>query len=757
MRCSRCKKRLAVIFVSREVNGKPTTEGLCLACAKELKIPRIDEIASKTGMGDLENMGNQLMGMFGGDGLEPAGGGFMNPFMPDFASGFKNRDRFSREDSGVGKDGAKKDRSKYRYVESFGLNLTQKARQNKLDRVIGREKEIYRVVQILSRRTKNNPCLIGEPGVGKTAIAEGIAQRIASKQVPYRLLDKEIYLIDMTALIAGTQFRGQFESRVKGLIAEIKKAGNIIPFIDEVHTLIGTGDSEGSMSAANILKPALSRGEIQLIGATTFDEYRKYIENDSALERRFQPVSVNEPNIEDSITILKGIKSYYEEYHRVKITDKIVCDAVNFSEKYITDRFLPDKAIDLLDESCVCRALRSEEIGKYEKLIDKRKDLLQKEKNLEEEVAKFEESDCDAQDKVKKYEEIAKLKEETDKIDKEMLDCEEKISKVYVEFQDLCRVVELNTGIPASKIQKDEMEKLASLETHLNSSIIGQSAAIALVTKAVKRHRVGINTKDRPTSFIFVGSTGVGKTELVKVLSDVLFDGVDNLIRVDMSEYMEKHAVSRLTGSPPGYVGYDDAGQLTEKVRRRPYSIVLFDEIEKAHPDVMNILLQILDEGKVTDSHGRVVNFKNTIIIMTSNAGSGDSSGVMGFNKTSNELEAQKAKKALERFLRPEFVARVGEIVVFNRLTIDNLKEITRLRLEELRNSLLAKKGIDFVYDDKLIDCIVAPLIHGKYGARDIERQIRIKVEDSIVDLMLQNSALEKVSVTAKEGDVVLC
>ena len=757
MRCSRCKKRLAVIFVSREVNGKPTTEGLCLACAKELKIPRIDEIASKTGMGDLENMGNQLMGMFGGDGLEPAGGGFMNPFMPDFASGFKNRDRFSREDLGVGKDGAKKDRSKYRYVESFGLNLTQKARQNKLDRVIGREKEIYRVIQILSRRTKNNPCLIGEPGVGKTAIAEGIAQRIASKQVPYRLLDKEVYLIDMTALIAGTQFRGQFESRVKGLIAEIKKAGNIIPFIDEVHTLIGTGDSEGSMSAANILKPALSRGEIQLIGATTFNEYRKYIENDSALERRFQPVSVNEPNIEDSIKILRGIKSYYEEYHRVKITDKIVCDAVNLSEKYINDRFLPDKAIDLLDESCVCRALRSEEISKYEKLIDKRKDLLQKVKNLEEEVTKLEEADYDAQEKVKKYEEIAKLKEEIDKIEKEMLECEEKISKVYVEFPDLCKVIELGTGILASKIQKDEVEKLKGLEAHLKSSVIGQSEAIKSITKAVKRHRLGINTKDRPASFIFVGPTGVGKTELVKVLSDALFDGVDNLIRIDMSEYMEKHAVSRLTGSPPGYVGYDDAGQLTEKVRRRPYSMVLFDEIEKAHPDVMNILLQILDEGKVTDSHGRVVNFKNTIIIMTSNAGSSNSAGVMGFNKTSNELETQKAKKALEKFLRPEFIARVGEIVVFNRLTIDNLKDITRLRLEELRKSLLLRKGIDFVYDNKLVDCIVEPLIHGKYGARDIERQIRVKVEDFIVDLMLQNSELEKLNITAKEGDVVFC
>ena len=754
MRCNRCKKRIAVIFVSREVNGKQITEGLCLTCAKELKIPKIDEIANKTGMGELENMGNQLMGMFG-DSFDPTSPNLLgSPLLPDFGSGFKSKDRSSREDSIFGRDFEKKDKTKYRYLESFGLNLTEKARNKKLDRIIGRDKEIGRVIQILSRRTKNNPCLIGEPGVGKTAIAEGIAQKIAEKDVPYRLLNKEIYLIDMTALIAGTQFRGQFESRVKGLISEIKKAGNIIPFIDEVHTLIGTGDSEGSMSAANILKPALSRGEIQLIGATTFNEYRKYIENDSALERRFQTVNVDEPSPENSINILKGIKTYYEEYHKVKVDDAIIREAVRLSEKYINDRFLPDKAIDLMDEACVCRSLRSKEITEYEKLEDRKKELLKKERSLEEEIARSEDVDYERIVKTK-YEEIAKLKEEISKIETRILELKEIISMVYVEKEDLYRVVTLWTGIPSETIKQSEIEKLNNLADALKSRIIGQDEAIDLVSDAVKCQRVGIYGKDKPVSFVLVGPTGVGKTELAKLIAEYLFGSRDNLIRFDMSEFMEKHATARLTGSPPGYVGYDDAGQLTEKVRRKPYSVILFDEIEKAHPDVMNILLQILDEGKLSDSHGRNVNFKNTIIIMTSNAGSNEKVGIVGFDKTQNEMQKEKAKKALEKFLRPELMARIGEIVVFNKLSKENLKQIARLMLDELKFALLREKNINFGYDDKLVDFLVAPLEDGKYGARDLKKGIHDKVEKFIVNLILSARDFEKVSVSAIEGDVV--
>ncbi len=754
MRCSRCKKRMAVIFVNREIDGKQVTEGLCLTCAKELKIPKIDEIASKTGMGELENMGNQLMGMFG-EGFDPAASGIIGPpFMPDFGVGFKNKEKFGRDSMGFGpKDMFKRDKSKYRYIENFGLNLTEKARQNKLDKIIGREQEIYRVVQILSRRTKNNPCLIGEPGVGKTAIAEGIAQKIANKDVPYRLLNKEVYLIDMTALIAGTQFRGQFESRVKGLISEIKSAGNIIPFIDEIHTLIGTGDSEGSMSAANILKPALSRGEIQLIGATTFNEYRKYIENDSALERRFQPVSVKEPNIENSIKILEGIKTYYEEYHKVRVSKSIIIESVKLSERYISERFLPDKAIDLLDEACVCRALRCPEISEYERLVDYKDSLLKEEKNLEEEIAKSEDVDYETVIKVK-YEEIAKVKEKIDITNKRLDELEEILKIIYVEYKDLTRVIQLWTGIPESKIEKSEMEKLRNLEDELHQKIIGQEKAIKSIADAVRCHRVGVIGDKRPASFIFVGPTGVGKTELVKALANILFDGVDNLIKVDMSEYMEKHAVSRLVGSPPGYVGYDEAGQLTERVRRKPYSIVLFDEIEKAHPDVMNLLLQILDEGKVTDSHGRTVDFKNTIIVMTSNAGSSNSAGVVGFNKSRNELEEEKVKKALEKFLRPEFIARVGEIIVFNRLTNDDLKKIACLLLDELKESL-SSKGVSFIYDESLVEYLVALLEHGKYGARDLKKQIYNKIVREIGNLILEPAGLERVNVSATQEKVI--
>ena len=754
MRCNRCKKRIAVIFVSREVNGKQITEGLCLTCAKELKIPKIDEIANKTGMGELENMGNQLMGMFG-DGFDPTSPSLLgSPLLPDFGSGFKTKDRLSREDGIFGRDFEKKDKTKYRYLDSFGLNLTEKARNKKLDRIIGRDKEIGRVIQILSRRTKNNPCLIGEPGVGKTAIAEGIAQKIVEKDVPYRLLDKEIYLIDMTALIAGTQFRGQFESRVKGLISEIKKAGNIIPFIDEVHTLIGTGDSEGSMSAANILKPALSRGEIQLIGATTFNEYRKYIENDSALERRFQTVNVDEPSPENSINILSGIKSYYEEYHKVKVDDSIIREAVRLSQKYINDRFLPDKAIDLMDEACVCRSLRSKEITEYEKLEDRKKELLRKERILEEDIARSEDVDYERIVKTK-YEEIAKLKEEISKIETRIIELKDVISRIYVEREDLYRVVTLWTGIPSETIKQSEIEKLNTLADALKNKIVGQDEAIDLVADAVKCQRVGIYGKDKPVSFVLVGPTGVGKTELAKLIAEYLFGSRDNLIRFDMSEFMEKHATARLTGSPPGYVGYDDAGQLTEKVRRKPYSVILFDEIEKAHPDVMNILLQILDEGKLSDSHGRNVNFRNTIIIMTSNAGSNEKVGIVGFDKTQNEMQKEKAKKALEKFLRPELMARIGEIVVFNKLSKENLKQIAKLMLDELKFALLKEKNINFGYDDKLVDFLVTPLENGKYGARDLKKEIHDKIEKFIVNLILSARNFEKVSVSAIEGDVV--
>ena len=754
MRCNRCKKRIAVIFVSREVNGKQITEGLCLTCAKELKIPKIDEIANKTGMGELENMGNQLMGMFG-DGFDPTSPSLLgSPLLPDFGSGFKTKDRLSREDGIFGRDFEKKDKTKYRYLDSFGLNLTEKARNKKLDRIIGRNKEIGRVIQILSRRTKNNPCLIGEPGVGKTAIAEGIAQKIVEKDVPYRLLDKEIYLIDMTALIAGTQFRGQFESRVKGLISEIKKAGNIIPFIDEVHTLIGTGDSEGSMSAANILKPALSRGEIQLIGATTFNEYRKYIENDSALERRFQTVNVDEPSPENSINILSGIKSYYEEYHKVKVDDSIIREAVRLSQKYINDRFLPDKAIDLMDEACVCRSLRSKEITEYEKLEDRKKELLRKERILEEDIARSEDVDYERIVKTK-YEEIAKLKEEISKIETRIIELKDIISRIYVEREDLYRVVTLWTGIPSETIKQSEIEKLNTLADALKNKIVGQDEAIDLVADAVKCQRVGIYGKDKPVSFVLVGPTGVGKTELAKLIAEYLFGSRDNLIRFDMSEFMEKHATARLTGSPPGYVGYDDAGQLTEKVRRKPYSVILFDEIEKAHPDVMNILLQILDEGKLSDSHGRNVNFRNTIIIMTSNAGSNEKVGIVGFDKTQNEMQKEKAKKALEKFLRPELMARIGEIVVFNKLSKENLKQIAKLMLDELKFALLKEKNINFGYDDKLVDFLVTPLENGKYGARDLKKEIHDKIEKFIVNLILSARNFEKVSVSAIEGDVV--
>ena len=594
-----------------------------------------------------------------------------------------------------------------------------------MDRIIGRDREIARVVQILSRRTKNNPCLIGEPGVGKTAIAEGIAQKIAAGDVAFRLLDKELYLLDMTALVAGTQFRGQFESRVKGLIDEVKAAGNIILFIDEIHTIVGTGDSEGSMSAANILKPALSRGEIQVIGATTFNEYRKNIEKDSALERRFQPVIIKEPSIEDAYQVLLGLREYYEQYHRVKASDYIVREAVILSERYINDRFLPDKAIDLLDEACACASLRSPQLTEYEKLTKESQFLAKREEEME--------SDPQNVD----YEQLAQVKSQTLAVRQQLEALEPQVADIQVTMEDLAKVIELCTGISAAKIQESEYKKIGSLEDILRAKVIGQNEAIASVCAAIRRNRAGISNRRRPASFIFVGPTGVGKTELVKVLAAELFDDVDPLIRLDMSEYMEKHAVSRMIGAPPGYVGYDEAGQLTEKVRRKPYSVVLFDEIEKAHPDVMNILLQILDEGRITDGQGRTVNFENTVIVMTSNAGSNDKNGVIGFNKGAQEIAKEKALKSLSEILRPEFLGRVDEVVVFSPLEKESLYQIARLMLGELTEPL-KEKGIGFGYDQAAVEWLVDQLGTNRFGARDLRTKIRKEVEDKIAGILVE-------------------
>ena len=611
-------------------------------------------------------------------------------------------------------------------MTSYCTNLTARAARGELDEVIGRDSEIYRVIQILSRRSKNNPCLIGEPGVGKTAIAEGIAQRIVKGEVPFRLQDKELYLLDMTALVAGTQFRGQFESRVKGLIDEVKRAGNIILFIDEIHTIVGTGDSEGSMSAANILKPALSRGEIQVIGATTFNEYRKNIEKDSALERRFQPVKVQEPSLEDTLKVIMGVKKYYEAHHKVKVSEYIAHLAVTMSERYITDRYLPDKAIDLLDEACSCCSIRNADLTEYEKLTKQLKTLLDQEEELE--------ADPEAID----YEKIAKAKADIIVVKEKLKEIEPRIANIEVEVSDIARVIELWTGIPAAKIQENEYKKLATLDDRLKEKIIGQDEAIHAVSNAIRRSRVQLSKVKRPASFIFVGPTGVGKTQLVKVLSEELFDSVEPLIRLDMTEYMEKHSVSKLIGSPPGYVGYDEAGQLTEKVRRKPYSVILFDEIEKAHPDVLNILLQILDEGRVTDAQGRTVNFENTVIAMTSNAGSSDKSGIVGFNRSVDELAKEKAMKALGEFLRPEFLGRVDEIIVFHALTEENLKQITGLMLDELKEPL-SDKGISFRYDDSALKAVTTLAEGGKFAARDLRKVIRREVEDKVANLLIEH------------------
>ena len=746
--CSRCKKRPAVVFIS-QMNAKDPqhkkNEGLCLVCAKELGISQVDDYMKAMGISDddLEAMSNQLMEASDGDDFEPGGTNFLsNLFGGDAANLFSNLAGGMPKATDEGGENKPKDKKKkLKFLNNYCTNLTQKAREGKLDNVVGRDKEISRVIHILSRRQKNNPCLIGEPGVGKTAIAEGIAQRIVGGDVPFHIKDKELYLLDLTALVAGTQFRGQFESR-KGLVEEVKEQGNVILFIDEVHTLVGTGDNEGTMNAANILKPSLSRGEIQVIGATTFKEYRKYIEKDSALERRFQPVTVSEPTVEDTITVLKGIKQYYENFHRVKISDDMLRECAVLSERYINDRFLPDKAIDLLDEACACTSIRTPEIEEFDALNE---ELKKHEKLVEDYEQK---SDPD-------YEIIAKEKGEILRIQNRLKEVEETLKNVQVTEDDISKVIELWTGIPANKIAQTEYDKIKHLKEALSKRVIGQDEAVDKVAKAIKRTRVQLSKRRRPASFIFVGPTGVGKTELVKVLGEELFDATEPLIRVDMTEYMEKHSVSKLIGSPPGYVGFDEAGQLTEKVRRRPYSVVLFDEIEKAHPDVMNILLQILDEGRINDSQGRSVSFENTVIVMTSNAGSTDRDTGVGFNKTDSDIAKDKAMKALRDFLRPEFLGRIDEIVVFNPLTEENFAGIAGLMLDEMK-SPLEEKHISLRYTDEALKAIAHKAYGQKLGARDIRRVIRNEVEDKIAELLIDKGegAVSAVAISADNGEI---
>ncbi len=767
--CTRCKKNPAVVFVSKidGIDSKEEPVGYCIKCAMELNIGPVKQMMDNMGISpeDVDTVSeqfNSLMGM--GEDEDFEGGGAQE--MPSLANLFgalgampkqnpsSETDEIISENEGKDeKDGkhkrrrrgAKPDKKKRKYLSTYCTDLTEKARDGKLDRIIGRDQEISRAIQILCRRSKNNPCLIGEPGVGKTAIAEGLALRIASGEVPAKLKDKEIHLLDLTALVAGTQFRGQFESRIKGLVEEVKHEGNIILFIDEVHNLVGTGDAEGTMNAANILKPALSRGEIQVIGATTFNEYRKHIEKDAALERRFQPIKIDEPSIEQTFEVLKGIKNYYEDYHRVRISDELVHRAVVLSERYITDRFLPDKAIDLLDEACTCANLRNKAISEAEIA----------EKELED--AKADLSDMEEDTENPDYEEQAKTKAEIIAIEAKLPALLKAAKDNSVKEEDLAKVIQLWTGIPASKVIESDLRKLAHLEEHLKEHVKGQDEAIASVSAAVKRSRIQINTRRRPASFIFVGPTGVGKTELVKRLSEELFDTPETLIRLDMSEFMEKHSVSRIIGSPPGYVGYDEAGQLTEKVRRKPYSVLLFDEIEKAHPDVMNILLQILDEGKINDAQGRTVNFENCIIVMTSNAGSERKENALGFAREQNDINRDKAMKALREFLRPEFLGRVDEIVVFNELTEDNYKDIAILMLSELSQPLM-DKGITLKYTEDVPTAIVSKMDSGVRGARDLRNVIRRNIENRIADIIIDadGASVTCINVSVQGSEIVV-
>ena len=763
--CSRCKKNIAVVFITRQENGQNVNEGLCLKCAKNLGLPQVDEMMRRMGITDedLDNISNEMMGAFGGaenlEGLTDAddpdadnededGKTATFPFLSRFFGGnpaandAQNGNEAEQTQSPRSNKKVEKG-SKHKFLDSYCINLSQRARDGKLDAVVGREEEIERVIQILNRRQKNNPCLIGEPGVGKTAIAEGLAQRIVAGDVPFKLRSKEVYLLDLTALVAGTQFRGQFESRMKGLIEEIRKMGNVILVIDEVHNIVGAGDAEGSMNAANILKPALSRGEIQVIGATTFTEYRKHIEKDTALERRFQPVTVNEPNMEDTLKILKGIAHYYEQYHGVKIPEGILRQAVLLSERYITDRFLPDKAIDLIDEACSDLNLHDKNINRRMELrreiedYDKERELLQG----------AEEPD---------FERLAELKSLTMKAQEE-LDALCAQGDPQLSMDNLARVIELWTKIPASRIREDEFHRLSELDKRLKEHIVGQDEAIEAVSAAIRRNRVGISPKHKPVSFIFVGPTGVGKTELVKQLAQDLFNSPDALIRLDMSEFMEKHSVSRIVGSPPGYVGYDEAGQLTEKIRRKPYAVILFDEIEKAHPDVMNVLLQILDDGEITDSHGRKVNFENTVIVMTSNAGSERKEGTVGFGHTVNEQNRDRAMKALSEFLRPEFLNRVDEVICFNRLDEQNFAGIARIMLSELQKSL-EDKGLHFTWDEAVEEYLVKKSYSATYGARNLRRTIQKDLEDTMAAQIIDSyeHPVTQIRASMEDGKLVV-
>ena len=761
--CSRCKKNVAVVYISRMENGQTVNEGLCLKCARDLGLPQVDDMMKRMGISDeeLDTLNSEMLQALNGvENIEdlPAGEDlgeedegktatfpFLNRLFGGAAPGGNAPEAEQPPHTEREKDSRKGDK-KRKFLEGYCQNLTGKAREGKLDPVIGRAEEIERVVQILNRRQKNNPCLIGEPGVGKTAIAEGLAQRIVKGEVPYKLRDKEVYLLDLTALVAGTQFRGQFEQRMKGLIDEVKRLGNIILMIDEIHNIAGAGDAEGSMNAANILKPALSRGEIQVIGATTFTEYRKFIEKDTALERRFQPVTVNEPSIEASIAILKGIAPYYERYHGVKIPEGMLRQAVLLSERYITDRFLPDKAIDLIDEAC-------SDLNLKDKGISRRMEIQRELEDYEKERAMLEEKEEKAE---ADYARMAELKSRELQLNAELQAlCAQ--GDPQLSMENLAHVIELWTKIPASRVREQEFQRLSHLEDRLKSHIIGQDQAVAAVAAAVRRGRVGISPKHKPVSFIFVGSTGVGKTELVKQLAEDLFNSPDALIRLDMSEFMEKHSVSRIVGSPPGYVGYDEAGQLTEKIRRKPYAVILFDEIEKAHPDVLNVLLQILDDGEITDAHGRKVNFENTVIVMTSNAGSSTKEGTVGFGRSVSEQDREKAMKALEQFLRPEFINRVDEVICFNRLTEENFKGIAAIMLKELQDSL-RDKGITFTYEPSLVDYLTEKSYSITYGARNLRRRIQKDLEDPMATRIIESyeTPITQIRARAQDGAVVL-
>ena len=772
--CSKCKKNVAVVFISRmNEKNEMVNEGLCLKCAAQLGLPQVEDMMKRMGITpeDLENINSEMMQAFGGaeeldapvdegdEDDEESGKTATFPFLNRLFSNGSNpqAEQQPSQNGGTGQQGTgRKTEKKRKFLDNYCINLSQRAREGKLDAVIGREQEIERVVQILNRRQKNNPCLIGEPGVGKTAIAEGLAQRIVKGEVPFKLRQKEVYLLDLTALVAGTQFRGQFESRMKGLIEEIRKAGNVILVIDEVHNIVGAGDAEGSMNAANILKPALSRGEIQVIGATTFNEYRKHIEKDTALERRFQPVTVSEPNVEDTLKILQGIAHYYEQFHGVSIPQGVLRQAVLLSERYITDRYLPDKAIDLIDEACSDRNLHDPEINRRMELEQELSNLIFERENLmsaqPSDGQQFTEQELD-----QRYERIAELRSQELRVTDELNAIRAK-GMPELTMENIARVIEMWTKIPASKIKEEEFKRLAELDQRLRAHVVGQDEAIAVVSAAIRRNRVGISPKHKPVSFIFVGPTGVGKTELVKQLADDLFNAPESLIRLDMSEFMEKHSVSRIVGSPPGYVGYDEAGQLTEKIRRKPYSVVLFDEIEKAHPDVLNVLLQILDDGQITDAHGRKVNFENTVIVMTSNAGSDTkSAGAVGFGGSADDQGRERIMKALQDFLRPEFLNRVDEIVCFNHLTKENFAGIARIMLDELKASL-GDKGYTLRYDEALVDYLVEKSYSLTYGARNLRRLIQKELEDPMAARIIDafEHPITQISATVRDGAVQL-